>query len=129
MLVKVPGKDTASVVTALSRRVRTLPATLHRSLTWDRGMDGPAQAVDGGDGGASVFLRSAKPVATGHKRKHEPLAASVFSERHQPVTVLPRRLEHHRVTVESTPTEDIGIADTGGYTGGGCCNHRLNLPP
>ena len=39
MLVKVPGKDTASVVTALSRRVRTLPAALRRSLTWDRGME------------------------------------------------------------------------------------------
>ncbi|MEO7862954.1 MAG: IS30 family transposase, partial [Nitrospirales bacterium] len=25
--------------TALSRRVRTLPATLRRSLTWDRGME------------------------------------------------------------------------------------------
>ena len=39
MLVKVPWKDTASVVTALSRRVRTLPAALRRSLTWDRGME------------------------------------------------------------------------------------------
>ena len=39
MLVKLPGKDTASVVTALSQHVRTLPATLRRSLTWDRGME------------------------------------------------------------------------------------------
>lgn len=39
MLVKVPGKDTASVVTALSRQVRTLPSVLRRSLTWDRGME------------------------------------------------------------------------------------------
>jgi len=39
MLVKVPGKDTASVVTALSRHVRTLPGALRRSLTWDRGME------------------------------------------------------------------------------------------
>ena len=39
MLVQVPGKDTASVVTALSQRVRTLPAILHRSLTWDREME------------------------------------------------------------------------------------------
>ncbi|BFU96881.1 MAG: IS30 family transposase [Nitrospira sp.] len=39
MLVKVPGKDTASVVTALSQQVRTLPAALRRSLTWDRGME------------------------------------------------------------------------------------------
>src|SRR6202030_525003 len=38
MLVKVPGKDTTTVVAALSRHVRTLPATLRRSLTWDRGL-------------------------------------------------------------------------------------------
>ena len=39
MLVKVPGKDTATVVAALSRQVRRLPATLRRSLTWDRGLE------------------------------------------------------------------------------------------
>jgi IS30 family transposase len=39
MLVKVPGKDTTAVVAALSRHVRTLPATLRRSLTWDRGLE------------------------------------------------------------------------------------------
>ena len=39
MLVKVPGKDTATVVAALSQQVRQLPATLRRSLTWDRGLE------------------------------------------------------------------------------------------
>jgi IS30 family transposase len=39
MLVKVPGKDTATVVAVLSRHVRQLPATLRRSLTWDRGLE------------------------------------------------------------------------------------------
>src|ERR1700734_2660054 len=39
MLVKVPGKGTATVVAALSRHVRKLPATLRRSLTWDRGLE------------------------------------------------------------------------------------------
>ena len=39
MLVKVPSKDTAAVVAALSRHVRRLPATLRRSLTWDRGLE------------------------------------------------------------------------------------------
>src|SRR5579864_337417 len=39
MLVKVPGKDTATVVTALSQHVRELPVTLRRSLTWDRGLE------------------------------------------------------------------------------------------
>jgi IS30 family transposase len=39
MLVKVPGKDTTTVVAALSQSVRQLPATLRRSLTWDRGLE------------------------------------------------------------------------------------------
>ncbi|MBB5061092.1 IS30 family transposase [Granulicella aggregans] len=39
ILVKVPGKDTATVVDALSRQVRKLPASLRRSLTWDRGLE------------------------------------------------------------------------------------------
>lgn len=37
MLVKVSGKDTVSVVTALSKQVRKLPKQLRHSLTWDRG--------------------------------------------------------------------------------------------
>jgi IS30 family transposase len=37
MLVKVPSKDTATVAAALSKHVLKLPATLRRSLTWDRG--------------------------------------------------------------------------------------------
>ena len=39
MLVKVPGKDTHSVVNALSRQVLKLPRQLRRSLTWDRGVE------------------------------------------------------------------------------------------
>jgi IS30 family transposase len=38
-LVKVSSKDTAVVVAALSRHVRKLPASLRRSLTWDRGLE------------------------------------------------------------------------------------------
>jgi IS30 family transposase len=39
MLIKVPSKDTAVVVAALSRHIRKLPTTLRRSLTWDRGLE------------------------------------------------------------------------------------------
>jgi IS30 family transposase len=39
MLVKVPSRDTAEVVAALAKHVRKLPATLRRSLTWDRGLE------------------------------------------------------------------------------------------
>jgi IS30 family transposase len=39
MLVKLDGKDTATVVDALCRHVQTLPDQLRQSLTWDRGME------------------------------------------------------------------------------------------
>jgi IS30 family transposase len=39
MLVQVPGKDTNSVVSALVRKVKHLPAGLMSSLTWDRGTE------------------------------------------------------------------------------------------
>ena len=39
ILVKVPSRDTAVVVNALTRQVRKLPASLRRSLTWDRGLE------------------------------------------------------------------------------------------
>jgi IS30 family transposase len=37
LLVRLRGRETQTVVTALSRRVRRLPEGLMRSLTWDRG--------------------------------------------------------------------------------------------
>ena len=39
ILVKVDGKDTTTVVSALSKEVKKLPARLRKSLTWDRGME------------------------------------------------------------------------------------------
>ena len=39
MLIKVEGKDTATVVDALTMHVRRLPAQIRRSLTWDRGKE------------------------------------------------------------------------------------------
>ena len=38
-LIKVPSKDTAVVVAALTRHARKLPAALRCSLTWDRGLE------------------------------------------------------------------------------------------
>ncbi|ABG05165.1 Integrase, catalytic region [Rubrobacter xylanophilus DSM 9941] len=37
MLVRVTGKDTESVVAALSEQIRRLPKTMMATLTWDRG--------------------------------------------------------------------------------------------
>ena len=39
ILVKLPARDSATVVKALSRQIKKLPAHLRRSLTWDRGAE------------------------------------------------------------------------------------------
>ena len=39
MLVRLPNKETQTVVRALARRVRRLPHGLVKSLTWDRGTE------------------------------------------------------------------------------------------
>jgi IS30 family transposase len=44
MLVQVDGKDTQSVVGALSQQMRHLPEQLRASLTWDRGTEMAAHA-------------------------------------------------------------------------------------
>jgi len=38
-LIKVQGKDTESVVTALIKQMKKLPEIVQQSLTWDRGME------------------------------------------------------------------------------------------
>ena len=39
MLVKVPNKETQTVVSALIRQAKKLPGELYKSLTWDRGKE------------------------------------------------------------------------------------------
>ena len=39
MLVRLPNKETQTVIRALARRIRRLPHGLRRSLTWDRGTE------------------------------------------------------------------------------------------
>lgn len=39
ILVQVGGKDTNSVITALTREVNKIPASLKKTLTWDRGSE------------------------------------------------------------------------------------------
>lgn len=39
MLVRLPNRDTETVVKAIARRIQRLPESLRQSLTWDRGME------------------------------------------------------------------------------------------
>ncbi|WP_128422028.1 IS30 family transposase, partial [Xanthomonas theicola] len=39
MLIKLPSRDSATVVDAVAKHIRRLPAQLKGSLTWDRGAE------------------------------------------------------------------------------------------
>jgi IS30 family transposase len=39
MLIRLPARDTETVVKAIARRIKRLPDSLKQSLTWDRGLE------------------------------------------------------------------------------------------
>ena len=84
LLIRLAGKDTTSVVRALSRTVRSLPAGLMASLTLGpRHGIGGAQDLHRRDGCPCVLLRSAEPVAARLEREHEWTPAAVLSGGHR----------------------------------------------
>ena len=79
ILVKVPSKDTATVVDALTRQVRKLPASLRRSLTWDRGLEMAKHKSFTVATKVNVyFCDPQSPCATRHQRKYQRAAATVL---------------------------------------------------
>ena len=84
-LVKVPSKDTAAVVAALSRQIRKLPTTLRRSLTWDRGLEMAKHKTFTVATNVKVyFCDPHSPWQARHQRKHQPLAAAILPEENRP---------------------------------------------
>ena len=90
LLVKVDGKDTDSVVGALTRQVAHLPEQLMRSLTWDRGMELAAHkrftlATD-----AQVYFADPRsPWQRGSNENTNRPAPAVLSQRHRPIGAQP----------------------------------------
>ena len=73
-------KDTAAVVAALSRHVRKLPASLRRSLTWDRGLEMAQHKTFTVATKVHVyFCDPTEPLAARQQRKHQRTATTVFS--------------------------------------------------
>ncbi len=104
MLIKVPSKDTAVVVTALSRHIRKLPrdpAAL--ADLGSRTGDGQTPGLYGSYGCAGLFLRSAKSLAARHERKHQPPFKAILPARNRPIGLLSGTARPGRTALESTP--------------------------
>ena len=110
ILVKVPSKDTATVVAALSRQVRKLPASLQALVDLgSRTRVGQSQELHGRHQGQRLLLRSAEPLAARHQRKHQRSAATVLPEENRLVRLLPGRPRQSGSATQSTPKENFGL--------------------
>jgi IS30 family transposase len=88
-LIKVPNKETATVVAGLTRQIRKLPAALRRSLTWDRGHEMAKHKAFTVATDVNVYFSDPpQPVATWHERKHESAAAAVLPARDRLVALI-----------------------------------------
>jgi hypothetical protein len=113
MLVKVPSKDTAVVVAALSQRVAKLPATLRRSLTWDRGLEMAKHKEFTVATDVQVyFCDPQKSLATRLEREYESAAAAILPARNRLVRHLARAARPGRAALEPTTEKNSRIPNS-----------------
>ena len=114
MLLKIPSKDTATVVAALTKHVRKLPQQLRRSLTWDRGKEMADHKSFTVATNVQVYFcdprspwqRGSNENTNGLLRQYFPRGTdlSCFSQD------LPKQ---DRAAAQSTPPQDLGVRNWG----------------
>ena len=83
VLVPLKTKDAVTVRHAFARELRTLPAQLRRSLTYDQGPEMREHRLFTQHTKMRVyFAASAVPLGAGHEREHQWSAAAVLSQGH-----------------------------------------------
>jgi len=113
MLVKVPGKDTEAVVQALSRHVRKLPATLRRSLTWDRGLEMARHKEFTVATEVKVyFCDPQSPWQRGTNEKYQSTIATILPPRNRPCPYLASAARPGRAALESTSQKNLGFPNS-----------------
>ena len=111
MLLKVPSKDTATVVAALGKLVRKLPEQLRRSLTWDRGKEmADRSELHHRHQRAGLFLRVRAVLGRrGSNEEHQRLAATVFPKDNRSLALNSGVPEQDRAAAQSATAEDLGL--------------------
>jgi len=109
ILMKVSSKDTATVVDALTRQVSRLPASLRRSLTWDRGLEMARHKSFSVATKVNVYFCDPQSLAARHQRKHQRTTKTMLPKEDRLIRLLADRLREGRLAPQSTHTKDFGL--------------------
>ena len=124
-LVRVTGKDTQTLVRALTRRVQRLPAGLMATLTWDRGLELAAHRTFSIATGVQVYFcdpqspwqRGSNENTNGLLRQYFPRRTDLSGYSQRYLDAIARRLNTRpRKTLGYRTPADI-LADTVALTG------------
>jgi len=125
MLVRVPSKDTRTVINALIKNAHKLPRELYKSLTWDRGKEVADHTRFSLDTGINVYFcdpqspwqRGSNENTNGLLRQYFPKGMDLSNVHQNRLNAVARRLnERPRKTLEyRTPAERFAqcVASTG----------------
>ena len=110
MLLKVPSKDTATVVAALGKHVRKLPQQLRRSLTWDRGKEmADHKSFTVATNVQVYFCDPRSPWQRGSNENTNGLLRQYFPRGTDLSRFSQALPEQDRPAAQSTPTKDLGL--------------------
>ena len=125
MLVRVPSKDTKTVINALIKHAHKLPRELYKSLTWDRGKEMADHTRFSLDTNVNVYFcdpqspwqRGSNENTNGLLRQYFPKGMDLSNVHQNRLNAVARRLnERPRETLNfRTPAERFGqcVASTG----------------
>ena len=126
MLVKLKGKDTQTVVRALSKQVRRLPAELRKSLTWDRGLEMAAHKEFSIATDVQVYFCDPRsPWQRGTNENTNRLLRQYFPKGTD-LSPFTSRPEPDRSETEPAASKDAGLPFSSRSTQRECCVDRLS---
>jgi IS30 family transposase len=109
LLVRVPARDTATVVRALTRRIQRLPAALKQSLTWDRGKEMAQHRTFTIATDVQVyFCDPHSPWQRGSNENTNGLVRQYFPKGHDLTNVTQQQLDRVARQLNTRPRETLG---------------------
>jgi len=129
MLLKLRDGTADEVRRAMTKRIKTLPAELRRSMTWDQGNEMALHREFTIATGMQVYFCNPKspwqPLAAWIQREHQWSAPPVFPQGNRSLGSFTGRAQSRRSSAQRTTPRDTRLDDTTGEDERGRCNDPL----